>query len=150
MALKASIDHPIDETVFRSDEMLMRAGGIHDNSILFYFGESPFFDKTSNNGVYYTQAALNPALLPTLQTRTAFEAELDKRYGQEYRIAEKPAETGPGMGTGVWVIRRQERNKGESGREEVKVRESYFVVGERVYQAPSVADVLGSSLVRVS
>ena len=121
----------------------MRAGGVHDNSILFYFGESPFFDKTSNNGVYYTQAALNPALHPTLQTRAAFEAELDKRVGQEYRIAEKPAETGPGMGTGVWVIRRQDRE----GSGKVNVRESFFVVGERVYQAPSAADVLGCSLV---
>jgi mediator of RNA polymerase II transcription subunit 6 len=146
MAQKRPLDDPLDETVFRSEEMLFRTQGIHDNSILFYFAESPFFDKTSNNGVYYTQAVLNANLLPTLGNRAAFEAELDKRYGQEYRIAEKPAETAPGMGTGVWVIRRQDRNL-EDGREMRVVRESFFVVGERVYQAPSAADVLGSSLV---
>jgi len=148
MAQKRPLDDPLDETVFRSEAMLIHSQGIHDNSILFYFAESPFFDKTSNNNIVYTQAALNQHLQHTIANRPAFEAELDKRYGQEYRVAEKPAETSPGMGTGVWVLRRQFRAL-EEGREKTKVRETFFLCGERVYQAPSVADVLGSSLVGV-
>lgn len=53
--------------------------------------------------------------------------------------------------SGIWVIRKQMRRKG-SGRDdddEVTVLGCYFLVGENIYMAPSIANVIGSRLVRL-
>lgn len=142
MASKRPLDDPLDETVFRDEGALLKYQGVHDNSVLFYFNASPFSNPQSSNAFYFHQAEMNPARHYTLATRPLFEAEISKMHGEEYIVAEQPAETGQGAGTGVWVIRKQDRQP-----QATKVQESFFLVGERIYQAPSVADVLGCSLV---
>lgn len=68
--------------------------------------------------------------------------------GLEFIVAQEPAEMAPGTGTGVWVIRKQTRKKRQGEEDEIIPHASYFVVGENVYMAPRVADVLSSRMVR--
>jgi MED6 mediator sub complex component len=70
--------------------------------------------------------------------------------GLEYIVAQEPAEMAPGTGTGVWVIRKQTRRKRPGQEDEVTVHSTYFVMGENIYMAPAVGDVIGSRLVGLS
>jgi mediator of RNA polymerase II transcription subunit 6 len=141
----ASQDPPFDEIQWRSPQIAMGMQGIHSNSVLFYFAESPFFDKTSNNAVLFNQALYNQAMLPVIQTREAFEGRLKTMSGLEFIVAQEPAD--PVNGTGVWVIRKQTRRKRQPEEDEITLHSTYFVVGENIYMAPAVADVLGSRTV---
>lgn len=75
------------------------------------------------------------------------EAYLKTMSGLEFMVSQAPAETAPGTGTGVWVIRKQIRKKSPANEDEVAVVGTYYVVGENVYMAPTVADVLGNRMV---
>jgi mediator of RNA polymerase II transcription subunit 6 len=137
---------PLDEQSWSSPGHVMEYGGIHDNSVLFYFARSPFFDPTSNNATLETQAMHNQSMLQHIQTRTAFEARLKTMAGLEFIIAQEPAETNPGAGTGVWVIRKQTRRKRPGEEDEITVHSSYFVVGENIYMATALSNILGSRM----
>ncbi|KAI8714523.1 Mediator of RNA polymerase II transcription subunit 6 [Fusarium sp. LHS14.1] len=141
---------PLDEIQWRSPIAIANMGGLHSNSILFYFAESPFFERTSNNAVVYNQAMNNSAMFSDIQTREAFEGRLNTMAGLEFRVAEEPAETGPGAGTGVWVIRKQTRRKHYEARDEIIVHASYFVVGENIYMAPTLNDILAARIMTMS
>ncbi len=143
---------PLDEVQWRDPSLVFEMQGIHSNSVLFYFARSPFFDPTSNNAVIYNQAIHNSNMWPILNTRENFEEHLASMSGLEYVVAEAPAEMGPGQGTGVWVIRKQTRRKKNHSNDadEITVHADYFVVGENIYQAPTLADILSSRIVRVS
>jgi mediator of RNA polymerase II transcription subunit 6 len=143
----ASKDPPLDEIVWRSPEQAAQMQGIHTNSILFYFAASPFFDPTSNNAILYSQAMYNQNMYPVIQTREAFQARLKTMSGLEFIVAQEPAETAPNTGTGVWVIRKQTRRKRLPEEDEITVHSTYFVIGENIYMAPTVGDVVGSRMV---
>lgn len=143
-------DPPLDEIQWRSPQIVAQMGGLHSNTILFYFAESPFFERTSNNAVIMAQAMNNMAMYHYIQTREAFETRLRTMSGLEFIVGEEPAETGPGMGTGVWVIRKQTRRKRYQDDDEITVHASFFVVGENIYMAPTLADILASRIVRRS
>ncbi|KAH6892340.1 putative MED6 mediator sub complex component [Thelonectria olida] len=130
--------------------IIANMGGLHSNTILFYFAESPFFERTSNNAVIMSQAMNNMAMYHYIQTREAFEARLKTMSGLEFIVGEEPAEMAPGTGTGVWVIRKQTRRKRYDEDDEVLVHASYFVVGENIYQAPNFSDILASRLMTIS
>lgn len=141
-------DIPLDEMQWASPPLAQTMMGIHENSVLHYFSNSPFFDPTSNNAILVSQANYNPNMIEFVQTRAAFEGRLRTMAGLEFMIAEQPAEMAPGTGTGVWVIRKQTRRKRQGEEDEIVVHSTYFVVGENIYMAPTVADVLGSRTVR--
>ncbi|OAA47139.1 Mediator complex, subunit Med6 [Metarhizium rileyi] len=143
-------DPPLDEIQWRSPQTLATMGGLHSNTILFYFAESPFFERTSNNAVITSQAMNNIAMYHFIQTREAFEGRLKTMSGLEFIVGEEPAETGPGMGTGVWVIRKQTRRKRYQEEDEITVHASFFVVGENIYMAPTLADILASRIMTIS
>jgi hypothetical protein len=82
-----------------------------------------------------------------LATREAFEGRLKSMSGLEFIVAQEPAEMAPGTGTGVWVIRKQTRRKRPGQEDEIVVHSTYFVMGENIYMAPAVGDVIGSRLV---
>lgn len=128
--------------------------GLHSNSILFYFAESPFFDRTSNNAVIMSQALYNPNMRAVISTREAFEDRLRSMAGLEFIVAQEPAEMAPGTGTGVWVIRKQTRRKRQRDEsiqeDEITVHASYFVVGENIYMAPTFADIMSSRIATIS
>ncbi|KAI9822248.1 MAG: Mediator of RNA polymerase II transcription subunit 6 [Thelocarpon impressellum] len=110
-------------------------------TVLHYFAESPFFDATSNNATLTTQANYNPALLKYVETREAFEGQLRTMQGVEFVVACEPAQAG------AWVVRKQARRKRPGAEDDITVLNTYFIIGETVYTAPSVGDVLGSRLV---
>ena len=115
----------------------------NDDTVLPYFSESPFFDPQSNNNTITTQALYNPSLYYLIQTREAFEGRLRTMQGLEFMVTEDPTKNDTKHEhSGVWVIRKQDRRK-----EGVTPISSYFVVGENVYMAPTIASILGSRLV---
>ncbi|GJC81931.1 mediator of RNA polymerase II transcription subunit 6 [Colletotrichum liriopes] len=143
--MAAPNEPPLDEIQWRAPEIAASMQGIHSNSVLFYFAESPFFDRQSNNAVITNQAMFNPALLKNLATREAFEGELDKMSGLEFRVLHAPADMV--TGTGVWTIVKQTRQKNiDRNRMETRPLAYYFVVGENIYQAPTLGDILSSRI----
>lgn len=124
--------------------------GIHSNSVLYYFADSPFFDRTSNNAVLINQGMNNLAMREFLYTREAFEGRLRSMSGLEFVVAQEPAETGPGAGTGVWVIRKQTRRKRHGEEDDITVHAAYFIVGEHIYMAPTLGDIFSSRVVSSS
>ncbi|KAL2170112.1 hypothetical protein VTG60DRAFT_5207 [Thermothelomyces hinnuleus] len=138
---------PLDEIQWRAPPDFEM--GIHSNSVLFYFAQSPFYDRTSNNEVLFQQGLNNPNVTPYLATRELFEGRLKTMSGLEFVVAQEPAETGPGAGTGVWVINKQTRRK-QTPQDEIIVHGTYFVVGENIYMAASFADILSSRIAAIS
>lgn len=49
----------------------------------------------------------------------------------------------------IWVIRKQMRRKRPNLEDEVTPLSTYFVVGDTIYMAPSVASVVGNRIVRL-
>ncbi|KAI9674256.1 MAG: Mediator of RNA polymerase II transcription subunit 6 [Trizodia sp. TS-e1964] len=171
---------PLDEIQWRSPQLAQAIGGIHTNTVLPYFSQSPFFDVTSNNAILTTQATYNPSMQYILQTRKAFEDRLSTMQGTEFVVAHEPIlptpaefrdsvsqETGESKGiprknnsqpsqmmaqapngdySGVWVIRKQIRKKRPNSEDAVTTLGTYFVIGENIYMAPSVGNVIGSRL----
>lgn len=118
-------------------------------TVLFYFGESPFFDRTSNNQVVITQAQM-PGRGHMIATRDAFEDELRKRSGLEFMIASSQMDYGNpdcAESNGRWVIRKQIRTKQDGLADGINVLATYFVIGETIYMAPSIAKILSGKLV---
>ncbi|KAL2264298.1 hypothetical protein VTK26DRAFT_7903 [Humicola hyalothermophila] len=139
---------PLDEIQWRAPPEFEQ--GIHNNSVLYYFAQSPFYDKTSNNEVVFQQGLNNPNMTQYLATRESFEGRLKTMSGLEFIVAQEPAETGPGAGTGVWVINKQTRRKRQGEEDEIIVHGSYFIVGENIYMAPSLADIISSRIALIS
>ena len=159
---------PLDEIQWRSPKA-QEMGGIHTNTgksyrvpsfpgsprslkflyaVLPYFAESPFFDATSNNATLTTQALYNPNMYYIIQTREAFEGRLRTMQGLEFMVVHDPSENDTKRDhNGVWVVRKQNRRKRQGAQDEVTGISSYYVVGENVYMAPSVGNILGSRLV---
>lgn len=133
---------PLDEIQWRSPQWVMDMGGLHSNTILMYFAKSPFFDMTSNNAVLESQAMYNANMFHVIQTREAFEGRLRTMAGLEFIVAQEPAEMTPGTGTGVWVIHKQTRRKRNGAEDDITVHAAYYVVGENIYKAPTLADIL--------
>ena len=116
--------------------------------VLPYFAESPFFDATSNNAILTTQAFHNSSMFYIIQTREAFEGRLRTMQGLEFMVTHDPSENdSKPENSGVWVIRKQHRRKKQGAQDEVTGISSYYVVGENVYMAPSVSNILSSRLV---
>jgi hypothetical protein len=90
-----------------------------------------------------------------IQTREGFEGHLRTMQGLEFMVAYGPVQNvqqqanggSSGEDTGVWVIRKQNRRKTQGAEDEITIVSTYFVVGENVYMAPSVGNVLGSRTV---
>ncbi|KAI0405312.1 MED6 mediator sub complex component-domain-containing protein [Xylaria palmicola] len=140
---------PLDEIQWRHPQSVQQMQGIHSNSVLFYFAQSPFFDQTSNNAVLASQAMFNPAMFHLIQTREAFEGRLREMSGLEFIVAQEPAESAPGTGTGVWVIRKQTRRKRDP-EDDITVHATYYIVGENIYMAPTLAQVLSFRMTTIS
>ncbi|KAJ5934025.1 hypothetical protein N7454_006354 [Penicillium verhagenii] len=143
----ASQDTAMEEILWRSPPHVQMMGGyIHSNNILFYFAESPFFDPTSNNASLAIQANYNEAFRNFVETREAFEARLKTMSGLEFIVAYDPLQAAAQTDTrfahepsNVWVIRKQNRRKRNGMDDEVVVISTYFLVGDCIYMAPSVA-----------
>ena len=124
----------------------MGGQAMEENMIHRYISESPFFDYTTKNGLIMDQSRTNGPAFELTKNRRAFEDQLSRQKGSEYMIVGDSQE-----GNGVWNIRKQDRDRRRmaDGRfeEELTTLGSYYIVGENMYQAPSVGDVVGNRLV---
>ncbi|KAL2855502.1 RNA polymerase II transcription mediator complex subunit Med6 [Aspergillus pseudoustus] len=144
----------LEEILWRSPSHVQMMGGyLHSNNILFYFAESPFFDATSNNASLAIQANYNEAFRHFVETREAFENRLKSMQGLEFVVAYDPLQAATGTNaqfahepSNVWVIRKQMRRKRAGHEDEVVVLATFFVVGDCIYMAPSVASVVGNRI----
>ncbi|KAK7935106.1 hypothetical protein PG985_000601 [Apiospora marii] len=140
----------LDEIQWRDSNLVMQMGGIHSNTVLWYFASSPFYDKTCNNAVLFQQAQFNPTMVQYVESREALEGRLKTMSGLEFMVAEQPAVTGPGYGTGVWVIRKQTRRKNSDQEDTVEIHATYYVVGDNIIMAPTLADILTFRMTTIS
>lgn len=68
--------------------------------------------------------------------------------GLEFMVTHDPSNNGHQQdNSGVWVIRKQYRRKRQGLDDELTPISCYFVIGENIYMAPSVGNVLGSRMV---
>ncbi|KAI6827686.1 hypothetical protein KC332_g3516 [Hortaea werneckii] len=124
-----------------------------------YFSETPFFDWQTKEGLAITQAGNDWENFRRVHTRQEFEEILAKRAGTEYHVDGElvPIPGAPAMckmsKNGVWVVRKidrpesQERsNNPQNPFPETEVLGTYYIVGENVYMAPSIGDVVGNRL----
>ncbi|KAE8349048.1 mediator of RNA polymerase II transcription subunit 6 [Aspergillus coremiiformis] len=147
-------DGSMEEILWRSPAHVQMMGGfLHSNNILFYFAESPFFDPTSNNASLAIQANYNETLRHFVETREAFEGRLMTMQGLEFVVGYDPLQAAAQTETSfahepsnVWVIRKQTRRKRAGLDDEVAVLSTYFIVGDCIYMAPSVASVVGNRI----
>ncbi|PYI23273.1 mediator of RNA polymerase II transcription subunit 6 [Aspergillus violaceofuscus CBS 115571] len=144
----------LEEILWRSPPHVQMMGGyLHSNNILFYFAESPFFDPTSNNASLAIQANYNEAFRQFIETREAFEGRLATMQGLEFIVSYDPLQAAAQPDgrfahepSNIWVIRKQTRRKRAGQDDEVEVLSTYFVVGDCIYMAPSVASVIGNRI----
>ncbi|KAL1965249.1 hypothetical protein VTN77DRAFT_6003 [Rasamsonia byssochlamydoides] len=149
-----SQDVSLEEVFWRSPAHVQMMGGyLHSNNILFYFAESPFFDPTSNNASLAIQASYNDAFRHFVETREAFEGRLKTMQGLEFMVAYDPLQAAAQSETAfahepgnIWVIRKQMRQKRPGMEDDVVVLATYYVVGDCIYMAPSIASVVGNRL----
>lgn len=112
-----------------------------ENMIHRYLAESPFFDHTTNNGLHFSQARTNQGEFDLVKDRRRLEDTLTRQIGSEYMIVGEPREVSGGQKSGVWNIRKQDRSW-----DGLTTLGSYYIVGENLYQAPSVGDIVGNRL----
>ncbi|KAL8898862.1 MAG: hypothetical protein Q9207_006482 [Kuettlingeria erythrocarpa] len=148
--MATSEEPQLDEIQWKAPFIAQSMGGISTNTVLPYFSESPFFDATSNNATISTQALHNPAMHYLLHTREAFEGRLKTMQGLEFMVAHDPSDNGTKPdNTGVWVIRKQNRRKRPGAEDDITPISSYYVVGENVYMAASLGNILGARLLTI-
>ena len=89
-----------------------------------------------------------------LNTRESFEAQLQRLSGLEYVVAYDPLKMNVQIDSpngkefsNVWVIKKQQRAKRAGQDDQVTVLAFYYIVGDAIYQAPSVAKVMSNRLV---
>lgn len=151
---------PLDETFYHDPHLAQHWRSYFANDqvwVYHYFAASPFFDRSSNNGVIFTQAENNANMSQIVWSRQRFEDALRSLSGTEYMIAAGPPPSQyQGPDSGVWVVRKQDRRKRRSadGRtelsDEVTLLKTYYMCVERIYQAPAVGDIIGSKLVCIA
>lgn len=163
-----ALDEIVDQRPDVIDWWMQTQGGPHmdENMIHRYFYESRFFDHSTKNGLFMSQAAANFAQWEISNNRKAFEDNLRQRPGLEYMIVGEPqlvadkTLAAQGVKTGIYVIRKQDRQRAQSaasqrnpppgvsyeGIWEITTLATYFIAGINVYQAPSVFDAVGNRL----
>jgi mediator of RNA polymerase II transcription subunit 6 len=107
-----------------------------------FFMNSPFLDRMSNNGILLAQSHHNPKIEQMVWDRKALEATLATMSGTEFRVVEGPETSFGAPVNPVWVIRKQVREKRRGMGDKITVEATYFVMGEFIYMAPSLEDVL--------
>lgn len=140
---------PLDELQWRSPAALANLyhffGGLHRGTIHLYFAESDYMDRTSNNWALLIQ---NQGA-PWLADRDAFEKRLRTMQGLEFMVVAEPERKPDGTDTGVYVLRKQNRRKRPGNHDdELTVLATYYVIGENIYQAASLEDIVGNKIVR--
>ena len=132
-----------------SPRTLTRLQMLTVRTVLHYFSWSPFFDHTSNNNALIVQAGASQELFEAFWNRQLFEARLRTMQGLEFMVIEDPSEGGTKLEhSGVWVIRKQYRKKIAGAQDDITPVGCYIVMGENIFMAPTIGDILSGRLVR--
>ncbi|EOD45605.1 putative med6 mediator sub complex protein [Neofusicoccum parvum UCRNP2] len=137
---------PLDERQWRSPVALNNLqffGGLHSKTVHLYFMESDFFDRTSNNWALFVQHKGEP----WLTDRDQFEVRLRAMQGLEFMCVAEPARREDGSDTGIYVFRKQQRRKRAAHDDEITILGTFYVIGENIYQAASLEDIIGNKIV---
>jgi MED6 mediator sub complex component len=134
---------PLDELQWREPEAVEYYKGIRAENIHLYFIISPFCDISSNNRLLFTQMGRNPSLFGVLENRRLFEDRLRSMAGIGYFVVDGPEISTPDMNP-VWVIRKTRRAPSSNVTETLG---TYYALGENIYQASSLLDVLHCRMV---
>lgn len=144
---------PLDEIQHRRPDILFHfdpaEGRIVPDEVHRYVRESPFFDHATKNGLLYSQSETNGPTFFLVSNRRELEKNLSERNGTEYMIVGEPKQVEgaqPGESSEVWVVRKQDRRKRKGQEDEITVLGTYFIVNGNMYQAPSVADIIGNHM----
>ncbi|KAF2083878.1 MED6-domain-containing protein [Saccharata proteae CBS 121410] len=148
----AAQETPIDERTWRSEQALANlahpvwgGGGLNRNKVHMYFLESIFMDRQSRNWQVAMQSPFE-----VNSNKEEFEKRVRSRPGIEYMIVAEPEPLPEGGDTGTYVFRKQERITREGFEDELKVLGTYFLMGETIFQAPSVEDIITSNILALT
>ncbi|ERF69316.1 hypothetical protein EPUS_04021 [Endocarpon pusillum Z07020] len=144
-------EQKLDELFYRDSQWIADNGRyVHENNVLFYFAQSPFFDRQSNNNSVFLQAISDPRFSNWLATRENFEAQLRRIAGTEYVVTHDPIASKvrykDGEFSNIWVIQKQARRKRPGQEDEVTPLAMYYIVGDAIYQAPTIAKLIGNRM----
>ncbi|KAI5803171.1 MED6 mediator sub complex component-domain-containing protein [Geopyxis carbonaria] len=130
---------PQDETLWRNPTWYRTYGPLHENNVMQYFHDSPFFDPVSSNGDLMSQIEHNVQIRMKITSQQEFDNHLKKMKGLEFVVASGSTETG------VWIVRKQERKSPTLA----NVLATYYVAGENIYQAPTIGAVLENRMMTI-
>lgn len=102
---------------------------------------------TSNNNVILQNALRTPEQHHLLENRLAFEDAVRRMPsgGLQFIVTGEPENE-----DGAWVIQKQQRTVRPGLEDEIEVVGTYWVVGDRIFMAPSTADILGNRIVCIN
>ncbi|THV06069.1 MED6-domain-containing protein [Dendrothele bispora CBS 962.96] len=127
--------HPPDDYSHRFfiwHEWIQANGLLTEENVFEYFTTSMFYDKQSNNQVLRMQT--QHAVMPSASTESE-ESKLKKMVGQEFAVVHSQPPQ-------FFIIQKRERLSPD----EVRPLAAYFVMNNRIYQAPDVYTVLSNRL----
>ncbi|KAF2264253.1 hypothetical protein CC78DRAFT_533316 [Lojkania enalia] len=142
---------PLDEIQFENLRFLHQelGGQLNNETVLWYFMNSPFYDANCNNHALLFGNAPDIHRLRT--DRKYLEEALKMRFptGLQFMVVADPQ--GPGQ---PWVIQKQLKTRVDdaqgNNRIEIEVRGTYYTVGTKIHMAPSLLDVLRSRMLGIS
>lgn len=138
---------PLDERQWRSPLALANLqqhfGGLSSKVVHLYFMESDFFDRTANNWALFKQHGGEDWLVD----RHKFEAKLREMAGLEFMVVAEPERRPDGTDTGIYIFRKQDRKKRPGQEDVITVLGTYYLIGENIYQAASLEDIIGNKIV---
>ncbi|KAF5375052.1 hypothetical protein D9758_000056 [Tetrapyrgos nigripes] len=127
--------HPPDDYSHRFfiwHEWIQANGPLTEENVFEYFTTSMFYDKQSNNQVLRMQT--QHAVMPSASIESE-ESKLKKMVGQEFAVVHSQPPQ-------FFIIQKRERLSPD----EVKPLAAYFVMNNRIYQAPDVYTILSNRL----
>lgn len=118
----------LDELQWKSPEWI-QLFGLRTENVLEYFGQSPFFDRTSNNQVLRMQNQFQ------VNNNLDLTKQLTKMKGVEFVIHDVREPD-------FWVIRKQHRYSAI----EVRPISDYYIIGANIYMSPTINSIIESRL----
>ena len=150
----------LSTTIFHDPEWISSFGNrVHSNNVLFYFRQSPFYDRLSSNETVFAQSIGNPEREQMyLGTRARYENELQHHIGVQFTVEFDPLESkarirGP---NGIaeesenWIIKKARRENLQQSQKDLTALNYYYIVNNIIYQAPRLDSILSYHMTNVT
>ncbi|KDN45455.1 hypothetical protein K437DRAFT_262930 [Tilletiaria anomala UBC 951] len=120
---------------FKAPEFTQYYGPLTERTVLDYFAQSPFYDKTCTNQMLRMQNIASFNTLVGRWTAKEEEEQLRKFTGTEYVVA-------IAMPPSLFIIQRRERTSDV----ETEDTATYYIINDAVMQGPDLYTVLGNRM----